>query len=317
MAPPIIDPKSVRAVEIIADIEIGIAVAVHIAKLPAQSPVILLPHSRGSTAAKPFAQLYRGQIPMAVIQQQGIRRSTLQEINEPAAFRTADAKHEFGFEIGIQRPSLTEQLHLLGNDLLESSWAHRFARKSLPVTSEIKIQIAISIHIRQRRRRGAALLFRFRARQSSLLRETPRTVIQKQPVAAIQGGRHQIQISIPIHIGKTDPYAFWEDRFWQSGLRFIDEFPPAQISEQPPPAVVIRETKIDQTVPIHIPGRRAAIHDRTDMAAARARRRHPCLARGKRHETANASRYRQWVYVNPGFSGSGIRRCTGTARPTT
>ena len=235
MTVPVIEPDSVRGMEVVADVEIRNAVAVQVTKGRRQTPIVWRLPERATTFVqkRPVRPRLRREMPVAVVVIEHVRLALLQDSPFRGDFQVAS----------ILGPDHTLSAHIQEG---EPGGAHRCC----PVICHIQIQRAVAIHIPQRARHRSVFVPQARVLGFG---EMSMTIVQKQPRARPDAVNQQVQRPVAVHVGKR--------RTGREITRQIEAGRRGDISKSPAAQVPIKRQmpferaneNIAPTVPIDIP----------------------------------------------------------------
>jgi hypothetical protein len=121
-----------------------------------------------------------------------------------------------------------------------------------PVVRHKQVQVPIAINVRQRHRHAAGS--RGHPGFSGDLGETPLAVIEKDAEPVPQRGHQQVQVTIPVQIGKGRPGRVLARAFDSCLARDIDEPPVAEVAVEHVVGVEPAEVEVAPAVAVDVAG---------------------------------------------------------------
>ncbi len=195
---PVVQPKQIGILEVIADVEVRRAIAVHVGELGRHPEVFGRRRERlaGLVEEPPLGPGHQREVTLPVVQVEAVRVGSL--------------LHRDQVVLGpVHHPVILPELgHDLEapphppDDLVEGAFTRRIGvhRGAGLVVGNVEIEMPVSIHVGQRHRHAAGVGGEAALRRP--LGEHTVAVVQERRYAPAKGAHQQVQVAIPVHIRK-------------------------------------------------------------------------------------------------------------------
>ena len=235
----LIDPKPVRRLKIVANINVRPAVLVDIADHHRQAQIPKRLPDRLAVFVEPIAvrPVDVGEVAATVVEVEKIRLADFDHV----AAHDADA-------VGVPAGD-----HLLA---IDRAHRHRTARAQdggLAVVGDVNVEVAVAVHVAHRDRRRADLPH-LDAGGLGAIRKPAGAVVDEERVRPAAGGDEQIEITVAVHVAERRAGARHTRRTDPRPSRDVFELPVTEVFEKPVVAVEAAQIEVAQSVAVHVTG---------------------------------------------------------------
>ena len=216
VAVAVVEPDAVGRLEIVADVDVGRAVAVEVAKNHGETHVPRFGFERRAvfTKERPARPGHRGEHALAVVQVEHVR------------FTEFDQAALDDFELA--RPAAGDGV--LAVDLADRDISAAAKNRNFAVVGDVEIQVTVAVHVRKSRRVRAGL--GEQACRRGDVGEPSAAQIQKKRIRPAERHREQVQQAVAVHVSEHDAFGGLVGGLNAGQRGHVLEAPLAHVAEQ-------------------------------------------------------------------------------------
>ena len=255
----VVQPEQVRVLEVVAHVEVGRAVAVHVGELGGEREVLRCGGERPAGLVEKPARRPRHEreVPRAVVQVEAVRVGALLHRYQAVLGPVHDAVvlAELRDDLEVLVPQVAD--HLVERPLLRRVDVHRGPGL---VVGDVEVEVPVPVHVGQGHRHAARV--GGQPCLSGMLGEHAVPVVEKERHALAEGADEQVEVAVAVHIGEHGSRRVPPRQGDAGPGRDVLEAPVTEVLVQGVRALVARQVDVGESVSIHVAdGHSAALRE--------------------------------------------------------